>query len=93
MQDIRLSRLGARPLGKTVPNPTERMAVIKKPLSIEFPRALEAILLELRGAVVFDRGVIFTPDERSPVDDSHGRQGLEVLYGIEEDRNGLLACN
>lgn len=93
MQDTRLTRLGARALGKTEPNPTERMAVIKKSLSIEFPRALEAILLALRGAIVFDKGAIFTSDERSPVDDSHGKQGLGVLYGIEDDRNGLLACN
>jgi hypothetical protein len=79
MKPTNLNHLGARLLGQRVPDLASALESLDRivPLS-PFHRA---VLAEIGGAIVFDRGARFTTDESSPLNDKHGYQNLEVLYG------------
>jgi hypothetical protein len=40
------------------------------------------VLTEFGGAVVFENGAIFTTDEPSRLNDRHGYQSLEIVFGL-----------
>jgi hypothetical protein len=85
--------LGARAIGVGSANAAAAIAEFEKTQSTVLPPRLKDILIEVRSAVVFDRGARFKPDRFSGTEDSKGYHHLEMLYGARENEFGLAKAN
>ncbi len=84
----KMKQLGARPSGRTVGSAGDSLRQIEAVMPVS--KDYRALLSEFNGPVVFDKGAKFTSDEPSPLNDSEGYQGLEVLYGLGTGKDTVL---
>jgi hypothetical protein len=47
------------------------------------------LLTTFGGAIMFENGAKFIPDERSPLDGKDGYQSLDILYGLGSGRDSI----
>jgi hypothetical protein len=47
------------------------------------------LLVRFGGAIMFENGAKFIPDERSPLDGKDGYQSLDILYGLGSGRDSI----
>lgn len=79
MNSEQLTRLGARLFGGRVADADVAIRAIAD--RIPQCAGLCATLSKFGGAIVFDNGAKFMTDEPSPLNDEHGYQSLEILFG------------
>ena len=83
----KLSQLEARLFGD---KPSDLEPAIKSVEQIlPVSDSYRELLLAFGGAVVFDKGAKFTPDEQSPLNDKDGYQSLEVLFGLGNGKGSI----
>jgi len=92
MHRAKLAALGARTLTDEVTDPAAATEQLRQAFGGALPDAYLAMLRDYRGPIVFDRSVSYRPVQNSPFDRSDGTQGLEVLYGLGDGRDSVIAA-
>ncbi len=87
MDDDTVRRLGAKLFGKKTSDVDAALTAVE-PLFPLSPRFRE-ILVEFGGAVVFDNGAKYKPDEATPFTKVDGYNSLEMLYGLGSEKNSI----
>ncbi len=88
-----IDKLGFKNFSNTTTSPKEDLLIIQKSLSVVFPKELNELLLEFKGAIGFERGLKFRMDGECNLADSKGLIGISLLYGINDDDFGILSVN
>ena len=83
-----MQKLKARVI-KDAPREKYSTDFIEIELGVKFSDEYSALLNHYDGSIVFDNGAIYRPLQLSPVDNKHGFQILEILYGLSGESNLL----
>ncbi len=86
-----LAKLEARLFGEACDDVT--LAIQSAEKLFPMPPRYRALLLEVGGAIMCDKGAIFKPDEKCPLSDREGYLDLVVLFGLGADDNSLEQKN
>ena len=88
------NKLGARTLKRVQPaNIEDIIKEVETTLKAKLPNTYKLILNNFNGSIVFDNGAKYKAKIKSPMADSLGFQDLEVIYGVLESDNDLIAKN
>lgn len=82
-----------RVIGSSSDDPMFDIAQLEKELNFSFSGSFREILVNFGGAVIFDNEVRFKPIQETTLEDSSGKHGLEIIYGIAGDQNGIKEKN
>jgi len=89
MDMANLEKLGAQIYGATSMNPQQDIETLEKKFGVSLPLEFSEIFCHFGGAITFEKGAKFKPDEKTPWDDENGYQSLEIIYGIGESKNSI----
>jgi SMI1-KNR4 cell-wall len=87
------SKFHATVLGDALPNAQTALELTEAKLHFLFPKSFREILIFFGGAVIFNVDVKFTSVQKTFLADTDDCQGLELIYGLFKNRNGLLEKN
>lgn len=89
MASDKLSRLGAKSVGTSQEDTKAKLQRFEISVGAALPKAYADLLIQYGTPVVFERDVRFRPVEKSPWDRKDGTQSLELLYGLNGDKQDL----
>lgn len=88
-----VSKFGAVTMGNVSTNADFELSTFEAQINFLFPESLRKILVFLGGAIVFEKRVKFKPKQKTMLEGEDGYHGLELLYGVAKDGNGLREKN
>lgn len=80
-------------IGNVSIDPTAELLAVEKELNYSPAEPLREILIYFGGAIIFDNEIRFKPMQATGLEDTDGCHGLELLYGVPRNANGLREKN
>lgn len=80
-------------IGQVSVNPNAELIEVETELNFSIPEPLREILVYFGGALIFEDEVRFKPTQTTGLEDTDGCHGLELLYGIPRNTNGIREKN
>ncbi len=93
MEEALRDKLGLKVFGDASKSPSNDLLRIHESLSIKFPKELDDMLLEYKGAVEFKRGMQFKTNGKCSLADADGYIGISLFYGLNDNDFGILNVN
>ncbi len=87
MRNKKLSELGARLLGEKASN--LGMAALDLESLLLVSPSYGELLTTIGGAIIFDNGAKYIPDEATPLTRTDGYNSLEVLFGLGNGKHSI----